>query len=77
LPEETPDLWEYQDRHYLFRAVSRDDYRKHLRVRSPRWGTVSLTSRDYARLVFPFSAFVGPPEDELANAQERAYWLES
>lgn len=74
LPAETPDLWTYQDRRYLFRAVAVEDYRAHLRVRSPRWGTVSLATRDYARLVRPVSAYLGELDDVLANAQERESW---
>lgn len=62
LPEETPDLWTYQERTYLFRAVPVGDYQRHQRVRSPRWGTVGLATADFARLVRPVGDFLGGVE---------------
>jgi hypothetical protein len=77
LPEETLDLWEYQERTYLFRAVPVEDYRRHLRVRSPRWGTVGLARHDYVRVVRPVSDFLGDGDDIGANARERECWSAS
>jgi hypothetical protein len=57
LPEATPDLCELQQRRYLFRAVRVRDYRLHMRVRSPRWGTVGLPCDAFRRLVRPVCAF--------------------
>jgi hypothetical protein len=42
LPADTPDLWSWRGKRYLLRAVLVDDYRKHMRTRSPKWGTVGL-----------------------------------
>ncbi len=75
LPEETPDLWHYQDRQYLFRAVAVEVYRERMRARSPKWGTVDLGRQDYARIVQPVSAFLGESDDVLANARERECWI--
>ena len=50
----TPDLWHWHGRFYLLRAVTVDDYRRHMRVRSPRWGTVMLPTAVYREIVRPF-----------------------
>ena len=42
LPGDTEDLWTWRGRRYLLRAVAVGDYRRHMRVRSPSWGTVGL-----------------------------------
>ena len=57
LPDETSDLWEWRDTQYLLRAVPVDEYRRHMRVRSPKWNTVALTSADFQTLVRPFWEF--------------------
>jgi hypothetical protein len=58
LPLGTPDLWMWHDRFYLLRAVTVEDYRRHMRVRSPRWGTVMLPSAVFRDVVRPFRDFV-------------------
>jgi hypothetical protein len=57
LPRETPDLWHAKNADYLFRAVSLEDYRKKMRVRSPRWGTVCLPNEAFRNLARPFRYF--------------------
>jgi hypothetical protein len=57
LPEDTDDLWTWRGRRYLMRAVAVSDYRQHMRVRSPRWKTVGLTSAVYRELVRPLHHF--------------------
>jgi len=47
LPADTPDLWEWDGRRYLFRAIAADVYRRHSRVRSPSWDTVDLPGRAF------------------------------
>jgi hypothetical protein len=66
LPEDTDDLWTWRGRRYLLRAIAVDDYRRHMRVRSPRWGTVSLPLGVFRELVQPFHAFThgGQPVKE-------------
>jgi hypothetical protein len=54
MPLGTRDLWNWHGRFYLLRAVLVDDYRRHMRVRSPRWGTVMLPTAVYRELVRPF-----------------------
>jgi hypothetical protein len=63
IAEETPDLWTWRGRRYLLRTVPIDDYRQHMRVRSPKWGTVHLPGPVFRDLVRPLAAYVqGPPE---------------
>ncbi len=57
-PDDTADLWTWHGQRYLLRAVPVAEYRRHMRVRSPRWGTVCLPAAVFRDLVRPFSAFV-------------------
>ena len=62
----TPDLWLWHDRFYLLRAVRVEDYVRHMRVRSPRWGTVMLPTTAFRDLVRPFRDFVRSPSPALS-----------
>jgi hypothetical protein len=69
LAPDTADLFNWRGRRYLLRAVAVDDYRLHMRVRSPRWGTVGLPGAVFRELVRPFQDFtchVEPVADEYA-----------
>jgi hypothetical protein len=57
LPEDTPDLWAWRDHRYLFRAVAIADYQRSMRVRSPKWGTVTLPQTVFRGLVRPLRHF--------------------
>src|SRR4051794_30430048 len=61
LPLGTADPWLLHDRVFFMRAGSVDDYRRHMRVRSPRWGTVMLPTAAFRDLVRPFRDFVRGP----------------
>jgi hypothetical protein len=61
LPADTEDLWEFRDRQYLFRAIRVSDYRQEMRLRSPKWGTVTLPREACRRLVQPFKNLVSDP----------------
>jgi hypothetical protein len=54
LADDTEDLWTWRGRRYLLRAVAVADYRRHMRVRSPKWGTVALPGAVFRELVRPF-----------------------
>ena len=41
----------------LLRAVEVNDYERHMRVRSPKWGTVALPTAAYRELVRPFHLY--------------------
>jgi hypothetical protein len=57
LSDDTPDLYLCRGKRYLFRAVDALDYRDHMRVRSPRWKTVTLPISVYRSLVRPLRDF--------------------
>lgn len=61
LPEDTDDLWHWRGRRYLFRAVPVDQYRKQMRVRSPKWNTVTLARDVFRQLVRPLHHFTHGP----------------
>jgi hypothetical protein len=62
LPDDTEDLWTWRGRCYLLRAIALDDYCRHLRVRSPKWGTVDLPGVVFRDLVRPFHVFTHQPD---------------
>jgi hypothetical protein len=74
LPDSTTDLWVCRGRRYLFRAVPIDEYRQHMRVRSPRWDTVTLPRARFRALVRPLSHFTDavqdPGEERVAAVPE-------
>ncbi|MFK7758595.1 MAG: HYExAFE family protein [Phycisphaerales bacterium] len=44
------EVFEYQGRWYTVRAVTLSDYMELMKVRSPKWRTVNLSSGDYERV---------------------------
>jgi hypothetical protein len=54
-------LWTWHGRRYLLRAIPVADYRQWMRVRSPRWGTVSLPNAAFRRLARPFATLLSDP----------------
>jgi hypothetical protein len=71
LPDRVEDLWTFRGRRYLLRAVAAADYRRHLRVRSPRWRTVTLPSDVFRAVVRPLCHFTAArPPDGAAPAFE-------
>jgi hypothetical protein len=61
VPDDTDDLWTWRGRRYLLRAVAVNDYRRHMRVRSPKWETVWLPGPIFRKLVRPFHDFTQHP----------------
>lgn len=45
----------YRGARYVFAGVPLDEYRLHARVRSPKWGTVNMPVREFARHVRPIA----------------------
>jgi hypothetical protein len=72
LPAEIDDLWTWRGQRYLLRAVPVDDYRLQMRVRSPRWRTVSLSRKSFESLAHPFHHFTHPvpPAAEESSSYE-------
>lgn len=60
VPAETEDLWIWRGRRYLLRAVPAEEYRRHMRTRSPKWRTVSLPGAVFRELAQPFQVFTRP-----------------
>ena len=58
----TADVWVWRGRRYLMRAVPVADYRRHMRVRSPKWGTVHLPMAAFREVVRPLREFTHPHE---------------
>jgi hypothetical protein len=61
LPSDTDDLWTWRERRYLYRAMDVTDYQRHMRVRSPKWGTVDLSGPVFRELVRPLHHFTHAP----------------
>src|SRR5438309_6012951 len=57
LPADTLDLWTWRENRYLLRAVTVEAYRMHMKVRSPKWGTVCLPGAVFRALARPFRFF--------------------
>jgi hypothetical protein len=55
LTDDTPDLIQFRDANYLMRAVEISAYADHMRPRSARWGTGTLSVADFRQCVRPFS----------------------
>ncbi|MCA9294794.1 MAG: HYExAFE family protein [Phycisphaerales bacterium] len=49
------EVFAHRGRWYAVRAITLDDYAAHMRARSPRWGTVHLSTADFERLSQPFA----------------------
>lgn len=49
------ELVEHQGRWYTLRAITLGDYTSAMKVRSPRWRTVHLSTADFDRLAGPFA----------------------
>jgi hypothetical protein len=68
LPADTEDLWTWRGRRYLLRAVNVDDYRQHMRVRSPKWETVTLPRAVFRSLVQPLHHYTQAKVPVSSNA---------
>jgi hypothetical protein len=51
--DQFPGHFAHRDRRYAFVGITLEDYRRHMRVRSSSWGTVSLPGRAFRALVCP------------------------
>jgi hypothetical protein len=52
------DQFNFEDRQYGCLAISAAGYEERMRVRSPRWGTVSLRQADFQSLARPLSSWL-------------------
>ncbi len=51
----------FREQSYIFAALPLDEYAQCARVRSPKWGTVNVPRRDFARVVRPIVDWLLPP----------------
>src|SRR5262245_23115015 len=58
----TSDVWVWRGRRYLMRAVPVADYRRHMKMRSPKWRTVDLPMSAFREIVRPLRVFTHPQE---------------
>jgi hypothetical protein len=58
VPDDSEDLWSFRESRYLYRAVPVEEYQKRMKVRSPKWGTVTLPGEAFRELVRPLSHFL-------------------
>ena len=58
------EVFEYQGRWYTVRAVTLADYEAGMRVRSPKWRTVNLSSEDFERV---WRGFCGTGVGDVAS----------
>jgi hypothetical protein len=72
LAEDTPDTFTFRESTYLMRGVEISAYRRAMRRRSPRWGTVHLPSEAFRRMVRPFSELLSPELVITAEGAESA-----
>jgi hypothetical protein len=68
LTERVPDLWTWQGRRYLFRAVPVEDYQGAMRLRSRRWGTVFVPSAAFRQLARPLEQILQQTPAPLATS---------
>ncbi len=47
------DIYEFGQGRYVFYAIKAEDYRKFMKVRSPRWKTVTLAAAKFRELAVP------------------------
>jgi len=60
------EVYDFGDHRYMFRAVGVDDYSMHMKVRSPRWQTVTLSADDFRRLAVPVRGLLtGRQQDNI------------
>lgn len=62
------EVFEFGGRWYTTRAVTLGDYVRHMKVRSPKWGTMNLRTADFERV---WRRFVGP--DRVVEG-DRGLW---
>ncbi len=53
-----PATFEFRDRWYLLMGVDLDEYRNHMRRRSPKWATVALPAEAFRQLARPIDGWL-------------------
>jgi hypothetical protein len=53
-----PGMFTFRDRWYLLMGIDLGEYRTHMRRRSPKWETVSLSAEDFRQLARPLESWL-------------------
>jgi len=53
-----PGMFAFRDRWYLLMGIDLSEYRNHMRRRSPKWETVSLSAEDFRQLARPLESWL-------------------
>ncbi|HVT90560.1 MAG TPA: HYExAFE family protein [Tepidisphaeraceae bacterium] len=56
-----PGMYEHRDRWYKLMGIDLTEYRNHMRRRSPKWETVSLSAEDFRQLARPIESWLSCP----------------
>jgi hypothetical protein len=51
-------MFQYKGRWYLLLGIDLDEYRNHMRRRSPKWETVCLPAEDFRSLARPIESWL-------------------
>jgi len=65
-------IFQHRDRWYALRTVLVEDYREHMRPRSPRWSTVHLPSAAFSALSRPLASMAGRAGDAALHRRRPA-----
>jgi hypothetical protein len=53
-----PGMFEHRERWYLLMGIDLNEYRNHMRRRSPKWETVCLPANDFRELARPIESWL-------------------
>lgn len=53
-----PGMFEHRDRWYQLIGINLDEYRRHMRRRSPKWETVCIGAEDFRQLARPIDSWL-------------------
>lgn len=53
-----PSIFEFRDRSYLLMGIDLNEYRNHMRRRSPKWATVALPAEAFRQLARPIDGWL-------------------
>ena len=52
------EIYEFEDRRYVFFAVDLNDYRRFMTTRSPKWRTLTLNAEAFRKCAVPLTEFL-------------------
>lgn len=67
VPGDLGELWTWRGQRFALRGIPIEDYRREMRVRSPRWSTVDLPKDQFVQLARPMQYFIHDHRPELQD----------